>query len=72
VAETESKKTSEEPKFPRERIVREATELLGEPRRHVVAGALSDLKGSGDITLASARRAVDNYRNREVKKEAGE
>lgn len=74
MAESQTTKTKEEPKepeFPRERIVAESDVLLGETRRHVVAGAISDLKGSGDITLAEARTAVDRYRKREVK-EAGE
>lgn len=76
MAETKAEKTEakaevkEEPRFPRERIVAEADVLLGETRRHVVAGALADLKGSSDITLADARKAIDSYRKREVK-EAG-
>lgn len=66
----EKSKKAEEPSFPRERLVAEAEVLLGEPRRHIVAGALADLKGSGPITLADAREAVTKYRKREVK-EAG-
>lgn len=68
---TKDKEEQKEPRFPRYRVVAESDVLLGETRRHIVAGAISDLKGTGDITLAEARKAVDTYRKREVK-EAGE
>jgi len=73
VAETKADKTEakakadEEPKFPRERIIAEADVLLGESRGHVVAGAISDVKGTGPITLADARKAIDSYRKRDLK-----
>lgn len=53
------------PKFPRQRLIDEAPEVLGQPS-YVVAGALADLKGDGEITVDAAKKAVESFLNREV------
>ena len=62
-----SEAKEEAPKFDRDRLVAEADTLGLDAPRHVVAGALSDLKGTGDVTLDEAKKAVETYRKREIK-----
>lgn len=65
----EASKKPSTPKFSRERLIAEAQAVVGYPS-HVVAGALADHPGDGEVTVDAAKKAVDKFLNREVKQEA--
>jgi hypothetical protein len=52
-------------KFPRARLIAEASSLVGYPG-FVVAGALHDVRGTGDVSIEQARNAVDKYHQKEA------
>lgn len=79
MAEGESKKSEskkseapksaepEAPAYDRDRLSRESDVLLNnEYPGYVVAGALTQLKGSGPVTADEARQAVTDFLNHEV------
>lgn len=68
MAETKEAKAPSETKFSRERLIAEAEAALGQPP-HVVAGALADQGGTGDMTISAAKNAVDKFLKREVRED---
>jgi hypothetical protein len=71
VAESDTKTSGEQDaegsaqKFSRERLETESQRLLGLPG-FVVAGALTDVKGHGDLTLDQVHSAVAKYHKKEA------